>query len=361
MLNCELTYPNKLPKEEVLELSLAGKLHKLSANQATNQFYFGDNFPILQALRKSYEAKVDLIYIDPPFGTGQTFSNIKDEKAYEDPLPDYHFLEFLRHRLILLRRLLSPQGSMYLHIDKKLGHYVKLICDEVFGAENFINDISRIKCNPKNFARKAYGNFSDMILFYAKERDKNIWNEVREELSEGEIKKLFPKKEEYMGAYTTHPLHAPGKTLEGDTGKKWKGLSPPQGRHWRYGREVLDQLDASGLIEWSESGNPRKKVFAKDHKGKKIQDVWEFKDRGLSYVSYPTEKNRELLARIMAQSSKKNSYVLDAFAGSGSTLWVAEKMERKWIGIDQSPKSREIILQKLEDAKIDFEHWEWKS
>ena len=178
---------------------------------------------------------------------------------------------------------------------------------------------------------------------------------------EEEIKKLFPKKDVKLGAYTTHPLHAPGKTLAGDTGKSWKGLAPPQGRHWRYSREVLDQLDASGLIEWSESGSPRKKVFAKDHKGKKIQDVWEFKAKGLSYVSYPTEKNHEMLARIIAQSSRKNSWVLDAFAGSGSTLLVAEKMGRKWIGIDQSPKSREIILQKLEERKVDFEQWEWKS
>ena len=361
MLNCELSYPDKMPAEEILKLPLSGKLERQAQVQATGTFYFGDNFPILQHLSQDFQGKVDLIYIDPPFGTGQTFSKISEKKAYEDWKPDHHFLEFIRRRLYLLRELLSPQGSLYLHIDKKLGHYLKIILDEVFGAENFLNDISRIKCNPKNFARKAYGNFSDMILVYAKERDQNIWNEVREPLNEVEVKQLFPKKDKKKGAYTTHPLHAPGKTLDGDTGKDWKGLSPPPGRHWRYARKVLDELDEAGLIEWSDTGNPRKKVFAEDHKGKKLQDVWEFKDKGLSYVSYPTEKNADLLERIIAQSSHPDSLILDAFAGSGSTLLAAEKLGRKWIGIDQSPESLETIRQNLEQANISCEFWEWKA
>lgn len=362
MQNCELSYPGKKSTQEVLQEALYGKLKRVSKDtlsEYSGSFYFGDNFPILKHLGLTHKEKVDLIYIDPPFGTGQTFSDIHDEKAYADPAPDYRFLEFLRVRLILLRELLSEQGTLYLHIDKKLGHYVKILLDEVFGAENFLNDISRIKCNPKNFSRKAFGNFSDMILVYAKKQDKHIWNEIREPLTSGEISQLFPKQDPKHGPYTTHPLHAPGRTLQGDTGKKWKGLLPPEGRHWRYARKVLDELDATGMIEWSETGNPRKRVYAKDHTGKKLQDVWEFKDKGLSYVSYPTEKNHHLLDRIILQSSSPESIVLDAFAGSGSTLIRAQHLDRKWIGIDESPKALKSIKANFKKNEIPCEFWKW--
>ena len=121
---------------------------------------------------------------------------------------------------------------------------------------------------------------------------------------------------------------------------------------------MLDELDEQGLIEWSHTGNPRKKVIAKDHKGKKIQDVWEFKDKGLSYVSYPTEKNHDLLTRIIQHSSNPESWVLDAFAGSGSTLLRANELGRKWLGIDQSPQARQVILASLEAAHIPFQAFE---
>ncbi|MCL4137180.1 UNVERIFIED_CONTAM: hypothetical protein GTU68_006221 [Idotea baltica] len=349
--NCTFDYPGKWTESEVLEWNAKGRF---SSEPSVNSFYYGDNFPILQLLRKYFSAQIDLIYIDPPFGTGRRFANIGQEVAYSDELIEHQFIEFLRRRLIAMRELLSEQGSIYLHIDKKIGHYVKIIMDEVFGAENFLNDISRIKCNPKNFDRKAFGNYSDMILFYAKNRDKHIWNEIRQPLTPEEIAKLFPKSHPEHGPYTTHPLHAPGETVDGDTGKMWKNLMPPKGRHWRYGRKVLDQLDADGWVEWSDTGNPRKRVFAKDHKGKKVQDVWEMKDKGLSYVSYPTEKNRDLLQRVILHSSNENGIVLDAFAGSGGTLISAHELGRRWIGIDQSEKAQEVISMNFEKAGIPF-------
>ena len=328
------------------------------AENAVGQVYFGDNLPILHLLKANFKGKIDLIYIDPPFGTGQSFAKPAEAVAYEDPPPDHYLLEFLRWRLFALWELLFDQGSIYPHIDIQIWHYVRMIMDEVFGHQNHLNDLTRIKCNPKNFSRKAYGNYSDMILFYAKNRDQHIWNEQFEQITESERAVLFPKKDEKKGAYTTHPLHAPGETLNGDTGQQWKGLDPPKGRHWRYSRQVLDELDEQGLIEWSHTGNPRKKVFAKDHKGKKIQDVWEFKDKGLSYVTYPTEKNHDLLTRIIQHSSHPDSWVFDAFAGSGSTLLTANKLGRKWLGIDQSPQARQIIMASLEAAHIPFQAFE---
>lgn len=352
--NCTLNYESKTDEFEILNTYPEGEIRILEKNHnnAENEFIYGDNLLILKKLRENYLGKIDLIYIDPPFGTGQEFNSINDDAAYSDKIIDSEFLEFLRKRLFILKELMSEQGSIYLHIDKKIGHYVKIVMDEVFGFQNFINDITRIKCNPKNFSRKAYGNYSDMILYYSKNREKQIWNEIKEPMSLKKEKELFPKKHPTLGSYTTNPIHAPGKTLDGDTGKPWKGLNPPKGRHWRYNRDVLNELDKKGLIEWSKNGNPRKIVLASEHKGFKVQDVWEFKDKGLSYVKYPTQKNNALLERIILNSSNKNSIVLDCFAGSGSTLRAANNLNRKWIGIDKSPHSLKVIKDTFSEAKI---------
>ncbi len=359
--NCTLQYSDKSDEFEVAHGISHGELRSIqkSSSSVVNKFIFGDNYYVLKKLLDTHRGKIDLIYIDPPFGTGQDFNSIDDHSAYSDKLIDSEFLEFIRKRLFLLRELMSERGSIYLHIDKKIGHYVKIVMDEVFGYQNFINDITRIKCNPKNFARNAYGNYSDMILYYAKNRDYQIWNDVNEPMSEEKRKILFPKKHPKLGYYTTNPIHAPGKTVNGDTGLEWKGLMPPKGRHWRYSREVLDELDKQGLLEWSSTGNPRKIVLAKEHKGFKVQDVWEFKDKGLSFVDYPTQKNFDLLERIICSSSDQDSIVLDCFAGSGSTLKVANKLGRNWIGIDNSTYSLDVVKKNFAKDKVDFELMEY--
>lgn len=359
--NCTLEYSNKSAEHEVLTTKQHGTLNAISSGHKLpyNKFIFGDNLHVLKALIPDLKGKIDLIYIDPPFGLGKDFIDIDSTHAYSDSLVDSEFLEFLRKRLIILRELMSPQGSIYLHIDKKIGHYVKIVMDEIFGYRNFINDITRIKCNPKNFSRNAYGNYSDMVLFYAKERDNNIWNDIKEDLDKDDIDKLFPKVHPKFGRYTTNPLHAPGETKDGDTGKVWMGMKPPKGRHWRYGREELTRLNEAGLIEWSDSGNPRKMVFAKEHKGTKVQDVWELKDKGLSYVDYPTQKNHELLERIILNSSNENSIVLDCFAGSGGTLHIADKLKRNWIGIDNSTQSLDVVKKVFKREKVKCNYFEY--
>jgi len=218
--------------------------------------------------------------------------------------------------------------------------------DEIFGEDHFINDIARIKCNPKNFPRKAYGNIKDMILFYSK-TDNYVWNESLEDYTEEEIRRLFPKIDKYGRRYTTNPLHAPGETKNGPTGQPWRGMLPPKGRHWRYPPEVLEQLDRQGLIEWSSTGNPRKKIYADEYikKKKKRQDIWKFKDP--AYPKYPTEKNLEMLKVIVKASSNPNDLVLDCFAGSGTTLVAAEQLGRRWIGADNSPLAIKTSLERL--------------
>lgn len=271
---------------------------------------------------------------------------MKDKIAYEDLLVGKEYLEFLRKRLIFLKKILDKDGSIYVHIDWKKGHYVKVLMDEIFGEEHFINDIARIKCNPKNFPRPAYGNIKDMILFYSK-TENYIWNESLEDYTEEDLRRLFPKIDKNGRRYTTNPLHAPGETRNGPTGKPWRGMTPPKGRHWRYSPEVLEELDRQNLIEWSSTGNPRKIIYADEYikKKKKRQDIWELKDP--AYPKYPTQKNLEMLKVIIKASSNPNDIVLDCFAGSGTTLIASEQLGRRWIGIDNSFISIETTLKRL--------------
>jgi adenine-specific DNA-methyltransferase len=266
---------------------------------------------------------------------------------YNDTLKGGAFLEFLRERLYLMHKLLSPQGSLYLHIDYKIGHYVKIILDEIFGMDNFRADLSRIKCNPKNFKRNNFGNIKDLILFYTK-TDTYIWNEQRGKFSESQIEKLYPKIDDRGNRYTTVPIHAPGATKDGVTGRPWRDILPPEGRHWRYPPQELEKLDQSGRIEWSKNGNPRLKQFAKDAvaNGFKFQDILEYKDP--FNPKYPTEKNLDLLRMLIRTSSNPNSIILDSFAGSGTTLIAAVQEGRKFIGIDESEHAIRIITDRLQ-------------
>lgn len=353
-----LQYPNKKTEEEILSGTNKANLASIFGN-GDNKLIKGDNLKILKSLIEDYnlKGKIDLVYIDPPFATNNhftigddrvsTISNGKDDKtAYKDELVGSEFLEFLRERLIFLRELLSEKGSIYLHIDYKIGHYVKIIMDEVFGIENFRNDITRIKCNPKNFKRKAYGNIKDLILFYSKSKNP-VWNEPKEEFTKEDIEKLFKKIDKDGRRYTTIPLHAPGETRNGPTGQEWKGEKPPKGRHWRSDPKILDEWNKQGLIEWSANGVPRKKIYADERNGKRRQDIWEYKD--YQYPSYPTEKNIDLLKTIISTSSNPDSIVLDCFCGSGTTLHAAQELGRKWIGIDQSDEAIRITQERLKN------------
>ncbi len=353
----ELNYSNKRLEQDIFNDIPCVELEQINASFSNNILIQSNNLIALKQLITTHNlaGKVDLISIDPPFATNNVFtitdgraSTISNSSnglvAYKDTLKGTEFMEFIRERLILLKMLLSDKGSIYLHIDYKIGHYIKIIMDEVFGIENFRNDITRVKCNPKNFARKGYGNMKDLILFYSKS-DILIWNEPKAPYTEEDKLKLFPKMEGNGRRYTTIPLHAPGETQNGKTAQAFKGIFPPKGRHWRSEVSVLELLDKDGLIEWSNNGNPRKKIYLDEQEGKRIQDIWEFKDP--QYPVYPTEKNAELLDLIVKTSSNENSIVLDCFAGSGTTLKAAQSNNRQWIGIDESNEAIKAIITKL--------------
>lgn len=348
-----LNYSNKINEEEILL-----KFNRVTnaIDSPINNILQGDNFEILASLLKQgFEKKIDLIYIDPPFATNNDFivgkrvSTISQNKegklAYTDKFSKEDYLNFLYERIYLMHKILSDKGSLYLHIDCKIGHYVKIILDEIFGHKNFISEITRKKSNPKNFARKAYGNEKDVIYFYAKNKGDHIFNDITIPFTEEEISEKYNKIDNLGRRYNTVPVHAPGES-NGVTGGEWRGMYPPSGRHWRTSPEELDRLDEEGLIEWSKNDNPRLKKFADEHKGKKIQDIWlNFKDP--MYPLYPTQKNLEMLEIIIRQSSNKDSIVLDCFAGSGTTLLAAKNHGRRYIGIDNSEVSMEISKKRL--------------
>ena len=321
----------------------------------TNKLIWGDNKLILSSLkngplrRQIEEAGgLKLIYIDPPFDVGADFSvnievgdetltkepSVIEELAYRDTWGrgTDSYMAMLYERLRLMHNLLADDGSIYVHLGWQVAHYVKIVLDEVFGLGGFQNEIVREKCNPKNYTTATFGNIHDLIYYYGK-GERKTWNLVKEVRTESEILEDFPLIEPSTGRrYKTAPLHAAGKR-NGETGTPWRGISLPDTHHWRYVHATLDVMDKNGEIEWSSTGNPRRKVYADSNDGYAVQDIWDgMKDVGQD--TYATEKPEALLDRIIKASSNEGDLVADFFCGSGTTLAVAEKLGRKWIGCD---------------------------
>ena len=325
-------------------------------------YYHGDNLEGLGLVAEK-GIKVDLVYIDPPFATNNEFLIDADrantvsasgELAYADTVQGDDYLQQLRLRLEATRRVMADNGSIYVHIDVKMEHHVRLLLDEVFGARNFRNSITRIKCNPKNFVRYSYGNIKDTILFYSMSPHSIKWHPQEEPLTEADAVSRYPLVDDEGRRYATTPLHAPGVTRNGPTGGTWRGMPPPAGRHWRYSPERLEELDAQGLIAWSSTGNPRKIIYADDSPGKLPQDVWVYKDP--QRPSYPTQKNAAMLERIIRTSSDPGDTVLDCYAGSGGTLLEAARLGRRFIGMDDAPASWEVAKERLQSEGVGW--WE---
>ena len=316
-------------------------------------FYRGDNLEGLSLVAER-GIQVDLVYIDPPFSTNNEFLIDSDrantvsasgELAYADTLRGDDYLNQLRRRLEAIRRVMAEDGSVYVHIDVKMEHRVRLLMDEVFGGRNFRNSITRIKCNPKNFNRYSYGNIKDTILFYSVSPNRIKWYPQQEPLTDDDAVSRYPLVDEEGRRYATTPLHAPGVTRDGPTGGTWRGVPPPAGRHWRYPPERLEELDTQGLIAWSSTGNPRKIIYADQSAGKLPQDVWVFKDP--QRPSYPTQKNSAMLERIIRTSSNPGDTVLDCYAGSGGTLLEAARLGRRFIGMDDASAAWEVAAWRL--------------
>lgn len=350
--NIRLEYPGKKTVAEILA-SPATPLVALSKGVAqANRLIFGDNLGVLAALGKdeNIAGKVRLVYIDPPYATQSAFHSRQLAPAYEDTLAGAGFIEFLRERLVWLHHLLAADGSLYLHLDERMAFHFRLVLDEIFGAEQYRNCITRKKCNPKNYTRNTYGNVADYILFYTKS-DNYVWSRPFEAWTNERAAKEYQYVESETGRhYKKVPVHAPG-ARNGETGKPWRGMLPPPGKHWQYPPAKLDQMDARGEMYWSPNGNPRRKVYLDNSEGIPLQDIWldvrDAHNQNIHITGYPTEKPAEMLRRIIQASSNPGDLVLDCFAGSGTTLAAASELGRRWIGVDNSLEAIKTTLRRF--------------
>lgn len=347
-----VTYDGKATEDEVLgmQYSQYEVIQQINGG-GKNLLFYGDNLDVLlYLLNNGYKKKINLIYIDPPFATAANFVNRDQSHAYSDILRGGEYVEFLRKRLIVMRELLSDDGSIYLHLDGNMAFTLKLIMDEVFGERNCRAFITRKKCSTKNYTKNTFGNISDYIMFYSKSSS-YIWNRPFSPWEYDKMVEQYPCIDERTGRrYKKVPVHAPG-TRNGETGKPWRGKLPPKGKHWQYTPEKLDELDAAGEIYWSPTGNPRRMVFCNPDKGIPVQDIWlDYRDsinQSQKTTGYPTEKNMDMLKLIVEASSNPGGIVLDCFAGSGTTLGAANESGRYWIGVDNSPESMKAIFKRF--------------
>lgn len=319
------------------------------------RLYHADNLLVLRnLLEDAYVCgKIRLIYIDPPYNTGTDFENRSQEFAYSDRFSTEEYLIFMRERLSVMRELLAEDGSIYVHLDSKMVFHVKLLMDDIFGSSCFRGMITRKKCKSKNYTKKTFGNISDYILFYTKSENP-VWNRPYDSWSSEKEAKEYPFIEPETGRrYKKVPIHAPG-IRNGSTGSEWRGLLPPPGKHWQYTPDRLDEMDANNDIYWSSTGNPRRKVYLDQSKGIPVQDIWldylDINNQNTLQTGYPTEKNLDMLKRIVEASSNPGDIVLDCFAGSGTTLVAAEQLNRDWIGVDIGDVAISTIRNRLKNG-----------
>lgn len=348
-----LDYPRRLTKAVVTK-PIAVEMHRVEADGshaptpiAPNAFVLSDNLLALHALVES-RRKANLFYLDPPYNTGMDFQSRQLEHSYKDSRGSGAYVEFMRRRLILAREALSDDGSMYVHIGHQMLAHLKLVMDELFGADNFRNLITRRKCSSKNFTTNQFANLNDFVLFYTKSK-RYTWNQPGQAASPDWVSKEYPKRDA-KGLYKLVPVHAPG-TRNGETGGLWRGKAPPPGKHWQYVPSKLDALDAAGEMHWSRTGNPRRKVYLQADKSIPYTDYWEgFRDahhQSIAVTGYPTEKNLDMMRMIVGASSNPGDLVVDPFCGSGTTLQASEELGRRWIGVDESLAAAKATLTRI--------------
>jgi adenine-specific DNA-methyltransferase len=350
----ELAYQNKAILSDIIHpvsrnfLHFSPKIPPVVQLLTSNSFVLDDNFFVLNELI-SQGRKATLFYLDPPYGTGLDFHSRNLEHAYNDGMGPATYLEFMRRRLILMRECMADDGSIYVHIGHQMLAHVKVIMDEVFGADQFRNLITRRKCSSKNFTSKQFANINDFILFYSKSRSYK-WNQPRIEAEDEWVLKEYPKMDDLGRRYKLVPIHAPG-TRNGETGQPWRDMLPPPGKHWQYIPQKLEEFDRQGDIHWSKNGNPRRKVYWSADKKRTLTDYWEqYRDahhQSVQITGYPTEKNLNMIKMIVEASSDAGDLVIDPFCGSGTTLQAARDLDRHFIGVDASFTAAQATLKRM--------------
>ena len=358
-----------------------------------NALYYGDNLDVMR--RYLADESVDLVYLDPPFNSSRDFNAFFAEqdgaraaaqiKAFEDTWrwdaasalayeefvttgPQQAslamqairglvgesdmlaYLAMMAPRLAELHRVLKPTGSIYLHCDPTAAHYLRLLLDAIFGTKLFRNEISWQRFGAKNDA-KRFGRSHDVILFYTKS-ESFTWNVQHQPFGDESVAHNYTMVEAGTGRRYRHSDLTAAKA-GGDVDYEWHGVKPYKGRHWAYSRENMDQMFAEGRIEFRRTGMPVLKRYLDEQSGVPLQDIWT--DIRLATASperlgYPTQKPEALLERIIRASSKEGDVVLDPFCGCGTAVAVAQRLGRRWVGIDITHLAIGLIKSRLHDA-----------
>jgi adenine-specific DNA-methyltransferase len=260
------------------------------------------------------------------------------------------FLDMLYPRFLIMKKLLSDMGSIYVHCDVNASHYIKIILDEIFGKENFRNEIIWQRTSARSDS-KTYNHIHDVIFFYTKSLDKFKWQKQFVEQSESYISSFF-RYEDNKGKYRLiYPL-LPGKR-NGKTGEIWRNIDPNKySKHWRYSVDKLEQMDKDGLIQWpKKEGLPGVKKYLDNNQGKVLQSIWTdispVSGQAHEKAGYPTQKPETLLERVLISSSDECDLVADFFCGSGTTGAVAERLGRRWIMSDLSKTAIQVTRGRL--------------
>lgn len=349
----EVIYGCKERKENILADTMSvpfqavKQFGKCKEGKWVNKLIFCDNLQALKFMLKDPEIKgrVKLVYIDPPFGTGDLY-DAAGVPAYSAALQGAAFVEFLRKRLILLKELLADDGSIYVRIDYHFGHYVKTIMDEVFGKNNFRNEIVINRFRKRTFESNIFDVGTDSIFFYSKTNNYGLKKITKPRTCSFCGSEIEPQ---WRGMSSPGIRRPPERTIFG------KVMLPPRGRHWTFSQERVTKLEKEGKIRINENATYT------DLKGKKIKGLPEYLQtetivvdsnwtdlRGYVFGSkYPTENPEELLERVLEASSKEGDLILDCFAGSGTAGAVGEKLGRRWIMVDSSKLAIYTMIKRM--------------
>ena len=331
----ELTWVGKY-EEEKLEprILIEDKSKSYGDPDTENMLIHGDNLLALKALQHEYSGKIKCIYIDPPYNTGSAF------KHYDDDVEHSIWLSLIRDRLHLLRDLLSDDGYIFVQIDNYEMAYLKVLLDEVFGRNNFVNDIVWKRKGGSVNPRNKLNNNTDYILLYQKSdrAELNLIYTLDDEDTQAYIKKRFNSVDENGRRYQASPIISPSysPTLI----YEYKGYQPPA-NGCSLSREKMEQFDREGRLYFPEDKTKRirRKQFLDEYKGQPIGNLWTdiyvINSMSSERVGFDGgQKPEKLIQRIIEMGSKPGDIVLDSFLGSGTTAAVAHKMGRKWIGIE---------------------------
>jgi len=321
-----------------------------------NKLIWGDNLLVTGSLLEKFAGKIDLIYIDPPFAVGADFAfraavgesevevdkepSAIEAKAYRDTWGRGYdsYLEMLSRRLTLMRELLSENGTIYVHVGPTVSHYVRVLLEEIFGSSQFVNEVIWRRAFAHNDPSRC-GQIHDTIFIFQK-GERRTWNTVYQEPSKDYVEQFFDQYDDVRKErYNRLPMDAPRHGDGGNLIYEWKGVWPAPNRTWAYVKEKMQEFDREGRIHYPKTrGMPRLKRYESEYEGTVLQDIWidvnKIHNQSQELLGYSTQKPEVLLDRIIRSSSNPGELVADLFSGSGTTLAVAEKLGRRWIGCD---------------------------